>query len=77
MALHVKNPVRVTWFGLFSHLRLKKIPSGYLDDTVVHLSPGGSHVLHDDNAPLHKAQVVTECFEWHANAVSPMPICLL
>ena len=49
---------------------LKKIVSAYLDYSMIHLISTGSNIFHDDNAPLHKAQVVTECFEWHDNDVS-------
>lgn len=60
------------WFNCT--LLLKKILSAYLDYTAMHSISSGSNVFHDDNAPLHKAQVVTEC---HHNAVSHTPIRLL
>lgn len=44
-------------------LLLKKIVSSYLDYPMMHFISAGSNSFHDDNAPLHKAQVVTECFE--------------
>lgn len=44
-------------------LLLKKIVSSYLDYPMMHFISAGSDGFHDDNAPLHTAQVVTECFE--------------
>lgn len=69
------------YYGVYSEshgsactILLKKIPSGYLDYPMMHCISTGSNIVHDDNAPLHKAQVVTECFEWHDNNVSHMPM---
>lgn len=46
--------------------------SGYLDYPMIQLVSTGSNINHDNNASLHKAQVVTECSEWHNNDVSHM-----
>lgn len=70
----ILRPSRVTWLSLNYPLLLKNILSGYLDYPMMHFISTESNNFHDDNAPLHKAQVVTECFEWHDNDVSHMPL---
>lgn len=71
--LLLHHSFRVTWFTPHYALLLKKILNGYLDYPVIHLISSGSNFFYDDDAPLHKEQVVTECFEWHDNNVSCMP----
>lgn len=73
----VQSPFRVTWSSLY--YTIKTYSEGLLtvDYPMMHFVSSGSNVFHDDNAPPHKAQVVTECFEWHDNAVSHIPKPLL
>lgn len=67
LLIHYYYPVqslfRVTWFSMYYPLVLKRILSSYLDYPMMHFISTGSNSFHDDNVPLHKAQVVTECFE--------------
>lgn len=59
------------------HSTIKKHPEWLLKSSMIHCISTGSNIVHDDNALLHNAQVVTECIEWHDNNVSHMPMSLL